>query len=44
LIEAGVPEAAILFKPVVDVLEGGKLDPAGPPLRLTAARDETGAL
>jgi hypothetical protein len=38
LVEAGVPEAAILFKPVVDVLEGGRLDPAWPPLRLAAAR------
>src|ERR1700731_4770408 len=33
-VEAGVPEAAILFKPVVDVFEGGWLDPAWPPLRL----------
>ena len=43
-IEAGVPETAILFKPVVDVLEAGRLDPAWPPLRLAATRDQTGAL
>jgi len=35
-VEAGVPEAAISFKPVVDVLESRRLDPAGPPLRLRA--------
>src|ERR1700732_753930 len=33
-VEAGVPEAAISFKPVVDVLESRRLAPAGPPLRL----------
>src|ERR1700736_2349249 len=43
-VEAGVPEAAILFKPVVDVLKAGRLDPAWPPLRLAATRDQTGAL
>jgi hypothetical protein len=25
-VEVGIPEAAILFKPVVDVLEGGRLE------------------
>jgi hypothetical protein len=43
-VEAGVAEAATSFKPVVDVLEGGRLDPARPLLRLAPGRDETGAL
>ncbi len=43
-IEARDPEAAIAFEPVVDGLEGGRLDPARPPLRLAAARDEARAL
>jgi len=40
-IEALVPEPAIAFEPVVHLLEGAGLDPARPPLRLPAARDET---
>ena len=31
-------------EPVVDILEGLGSDPAGPPLRLAAARDEPGTL
>src|SRR5439155_23194335 len=43
-IEALVPEAAIGFEPVVNILEGTRFDPAGAPLRRAAARDEAGAL
>ena len=43
-IEALLPEPAIAIEPVVDVLEGGGLDPAGPPLRRAAARDQAGPL
>src|SRR5580692_8324500 len=41
-IEALLEKAAVVAKPVVDVLERLRLDPAGPPLRRAAARDETG--
>jgi len=37
-IEAFVPELAIAFEPVVDVLRACGSDPAGPPLRLRRAR------
>src|SRR5712692_9744976 len=41
-IEALVPERAIVLHPVGDVLERARLQPAGPPLRLAAARDQAG--
>src|SRR5687767_9776377 len=43
-IEALLPEAAIVLQPLVHGLERLHLDAAGPPLRLTAARDQSGAL
>src|SRR5579883_2957618 len=43
-IEALVEKAAVKSEPLVDLLEGARLDPAGPPLRLTAARDQAGTL
>ena len=43
-IEALVEEAAVVFEPIVDVLERPRLDAARPPLRLAAARDQAGAL
>src|SRR5438093_9726240 len=43
-LEALVPEAAIVFEPVGDVLERRRLEPAGPPLRLATLRDQAGAL
>src|ERR1700674_479519 len=43
-VEALVPEAAIVVEPVVNVLQRRRLDPAGPPLRRAAARDQAGAL
>src|SRR5205807_1435554 len=43
-IEALVPEAAIVFHPVSDILEGSCLQSARPPLRLAAARNETRSL
>ena len=36
--------AAILSDPVGDILERSRLEPAGAPLRLAAARDEAGTL
>src|SRR4051794_22561961 len=33
---ARVPEAAVVLRPVGDLLEGGRLEPARPPLRLAA--------
>src|SRR6266498_3036767 len=41
--EALVPEAAIVFEPVGDVLERRRFEPAGPPLRLATLRDQAGA-
>src|SRR5438128_1291895 len=43
-IEAFLPQPAVALEPVVDVLEGVRLDAAGPPLRLAASRDEAGTL
>src|SRR3954470_16975609 len=43
-VEARVPELAIALDPVVHLPPPARLDPARPPLRLAAARDETGAL
>src|SRR5207244_12679122 len=40
--EALLPEAPIVLQPVRGVLEGTRLEPAGPPLRLATARDQTG--
>src|SRR5918992_6148009 len=37
-VEALVPETPIVLQPVGDVLEGTRLEPAGTPLRLAAAR------
>src|SRR6185436_6545670 len=43
-IEALFPEAAIAFQPVVNAAQCVRFDAAGPPLRLPAARDQTGSL
>src|SRR3954447_5886973 len=43
-IKAIFPEAAVFFEPLVDFLERTHLDAAGPPLRLAATRDQSGAL
>src|SRR5690348_10344044 len=43
-VEALLPEAAIMLDPARHVLERSGLEPAWPPLRLAAARDEAGAL
>src|SRR2546426_2328310 len=43
-IEALLPETAIVLQPVGGLLERSRLEPAGPPLRLATARDQTGAL
>src|ERR1700742_317232 len=43
-VEAAFPEAAIVFEPAVHFLQRSRLELAGPELRVTAARDETGAL
>src|SRR5262245_27295616 len=42
--EAFVPEAAIVFEPVGDILERRRLDAAGPPLCLATLRDQASAL
>src|SRR5438105_12637280 len=42
-IEAFVPESAVAVDPVGDVLERPGFEPARPPLRLAAARDQPGA-
>src|SRR5947209_7676623 len=42
-VEALVPQIAIMLEPVVDALEGDRLDAARPPLRLAPARDQAGA-
>src|SRR6266581_4728060 len=39
-----LPEPAVFLKPVVDALQRVEFDPAWPPLRLTAARDQAGVL
>ena len=41
-IEALLPQAAIAFEPVVNAFQRGRFEPAGPPLRLAAARDQAG--
>src|SRR5579872_1983919 len=38
-----VVEAAIVFEPIIDLLQGARLDAAGPPLRLAGARNQSGA-
>jgi hypothetical protein len=43
-IEALLPELAIQFQPVDNVLERTGFEPAGPPLRLLTAGDQTCAL
>src|SRR6202790_1004115 len=43
-IEALLPETAIVLQPISGVLERTRLEPAGPPLRLATARDQTRAL
>src|SRR5258708_12498383 len=43
-IEALIKEPAIVRHPISDVLERTRLEPAGPPLRFTGARDQAGAL
>ena len=43
-IEPLFPEPAIFLEPVVGFLERARLDPAGPHLRVAAARDQAGAL
>src|SRR5207247_9255268 len=42
--EALFPETVIVLQPVCGALERTRLEPAGPPLRLAPARDQTGAL
>src|SRR5882724_2473443 len=44
LVEALLPVAPVVLDPVGDVLEGIRLQPAGPPLRLASARDQARAL
>src|SRR5262245_61567 len=43
-VEALLPEAPVEGRPVGDVLEGRRLQPARTPLRLAAAGDQSGAL
>src|SRR6516164_6174181 len=43
-IKAVVPEMAVVLEPLGGVLEWPRLEPAGPPLRSAAARDQPGAL
>src|SRR6516162_1637222 len=42
-IKAFFPEATVVLEPLGGVLEWPRLNPAGPPLRLAAARDQPGA-
>src|SRR6266850_1246158 len=42
-VEALLPVAPVILDPVGDVLERIRLEPAGPPLRLAAARDQARA-
>src|SRR5882724_223332 len=37
-----LPKPAIFLEPIVHALQRVQLEPAGPPLRLTAARDQAG--
>src|SRR5882724_6704785 len=39
-----LPKPAIFLEPIVHALQRVQLEPAGPPLRLTAARDQAGVL
>src|SRR6516162_3166472 len=41
-IKTVVPEAAVVLEPLGSVLEWPRLDPAGPPLRFAATRDQPG--
>ncbi len=43
-LEVLLPERAIALEPVHGLAEGARVDPARPPLRITAAGDEAGAL
>src|SRR6266571_3434705 len=43
LVEALLPVAPVVLDPVGDVLEGIRLEPAGPPLRLAPSRDQARA-
>src|SRR3972149_1379217 len=43
-IEALLPETTISFEPFIGIFERASLEPPGAPLRLAAARDQTGAL
>src|SRR2546427_11925402 len=43
-VEALLPVAPVVLDPVGDVLEGIRLEPAGPPLRLASALDQARAL
>src|SRR5256885_11683163 len=43
-IEAFLPQPAVALEPIVDLLDGVRLDAAGPPLRLAASRHEAGTL
>ncbi len=43
-LEVLLPERAIGLEPVHGLAEGARVDPARPPLRITAAGDEAGAL
>src|SRR3954468_12041613 len=43
-VEALVPEAAVVLHPVSDLPERTRLERAGAPLRITAARDQSRAL
>src|SRR5437868_9763578 len=43
-IEALLPESAIAVDPIRDFFEADRLEPARPPLRVAAARDQAGAL
>src|SRR5262245_17209983 len=44
LVEASLPDVAIALRPLGDLLERARLDPAGPPLGLAALGDEARAL
>src|SRR6185369_2700248 len=43
-IEAAFPEDAVALDPIGDLPQGLRLEPARPPLRMAAARDQPGAL
>src|SRR3989442_16014184 len=43
-VESFSQKRAIVLQPARGVLEGTRLEPAGPPLRLATARDQTGVL